>query len=184
MPNEVLRKVGDHILFAHEGVNPISSGLLTTNYTRYGIPLHDLANATSVQSAKADLGTRRAPAYNVTSAIHFATAPTAGAAVEYYWAPSTSTTVAVGNVGGVSGASGVYAGGPGGTDDAGVKQMQFIGQLACQAITASIQIGNIGTFSPASRAGSLVVKNECGQAVSTSVLNQQVLFEQVIDEVQ
>jgi hypothetical protein len=120
----------------------------------------------------------------VISVIHFATAPTAGAAVEYYWAPSTSTTADVGNVGGIAGVSGVYTGGTDGTAAGGVKQMQFIGQMACQAIGASIQVANVGVFSPASRAGSLVVLNNCGQTLSTDVSNQQVLFEPIIDEVQ
>ena len=184
MPNEVLRKVGDHLLFAHNNLNPVSSGILTTNYTACGIDMGAVATAGAVQSNKVDLGARRAPAFNVTSCIEFATAPTAGAAIEYYWAPATSSAAAVGNVGGVVGVSGVYAGGPGGTAAGGVRQMQFIGQMSCQAMANSIQIANIGVFSPASRFGSLVVKNECGQTLNSSRLNHQVLFEPVIDEVQ
>jgi hypothetical protein len=73
----------------------------------------------------------------------------------------------------------------GGTDDGGVKKVQFIGQLACEAVGSLVQIAFIGTFSPASRYGSLIIKNECGQTLFTTDGNEdQILLEPVIDEVQ
>jgi hypothetical protein len=183
MPNEVLRKSGDDILFGADAVNPSSIYVLSSTYTKVGLPLNGLATAASVQSDKVDLGARRAPAYNVDACIEFGVAPTAGNAVEFYWAPSTQSVAANGNPGGVVGASGAYVGGTGGTDDGGVNQLQMIGQLTAQAVS-NVQIANIGVFSPMHRYGTLVVKNECGQTLNSSPLHHQVLLEPVIDEVQ
>ena len=186
MPNEVLRKSGDCILFAKSTVNPTAANVLASSYTRYEIDLSGaVATASSRQSAKADLGVRRAPAYNVYACLEWGSAPTAGAAVEFYWAPSTSGTAGTGNTGGTSGADGAYTSQASGTDDGGVKKLQFIGQMACENVGSAVQIACSGTFSPSSRYGCLVVKNECGTTLNTvDAFEHQVLFEPVIDEVQ
>jgi hypothetical protein len=186
MPNEVLRKSGDCILFAKSTVAPGAANVLASTYTRYDLDLSaTVTTASSRQSAKADLGAKRAPAYNVYACIEFATAPTSGAAIEFYWAPSPVATAANGNTGGASGSDGAYTGPASGTDDGGVKKIQFIGQMACENIGNAVQIAFIGTFSPSSRYGSLIVKNECGQTLfTTDAYEHQVLFEPVIDEVQ
>lgn len=186
MPNEVLRKGGDCILLANSDVAPTAANVLAAQYTRYQLTIHGLTNAASRQSAKVDLGQRRAPAYNVIACIEFgASAPTAGAAIELYWAPSTSATAGTGNTGGTSGADAAYTSIGSGTDDGGVKKLQFIGQMACEAVANGVQIAFIGTFSPATRYGSLIIKNECGQTLFATDGNEcQILLEPVIDEVQ
>jgi len=185
MPNEVLRKSGDCFLFADSTYAPaLAANVLATAYTRVQHDFAGLANAASRQSTKADLGARRAPAFNVYAAIEFGTAPTAGSALEFYWAPSLSATAGTGNMGNTSGADGAYTSLAGGTDDAGVKRIQFIGQMSCEAVGSLVHLGYIGTFSPTTRYGSLIIKNECGQTLSSTKTSQGVLFEPVIDEVQ
>lgn len=188
MPNEVLRKAGDAFLFADSTVNPAAANVLASSRTLVQFDPAGLATGGMVQSTKVDLGVRRAPAYSVTMCLEMpSTAATAGAPIELYWAPSPSGTAGTANPGGVAGASGAYAGGTGGTDDGGVKQLQFIGQMACQNIasgTYAYQTAFIGVFSPAHRYGTLVIHNACGQTLSATKTNNQVLFEPIIDEVQ
>lgn len=185
MPNEVLRKVGDDIMFANSDISPSANNALSASYTRYQLTIHGLTNAASRQSAKADLGAKRAPAYSVMACIEFNTAPTAGAYIEFYWAPSRNATAAVGNAGGASGSDAAFTGVAGGTDDGGVKKCQFIGVLACEAVGSIVQIAHIGVFSPAERYGSLIIKNECGQTLfSTDGAECQIVFSPIIDEVQ
>jgi len=185
MPNEVLRKAGDNILFADSTYAPeVAANVLASAYTRVQHNVAGLTTAATRQSTKVDLGVRRAPAYNVHASFEFGTAPTAGAAIELYWSPSTSGTAGTGNMGDGSGADGAYTSIAGGTDDAGVKRMQFIGQMSCEAVASLVHKGYIGTFSPAGRYGQLLVKNECGQTLSATKTSHGVLFEPVIDEVQ
>lgn len=188
MPNEVLRKAGDVFLFADSTVNPAAANILASTRTLVQFDPAGLVTGGMVQSNKVDLGARRAPAYAVTMCLEMpSTAPVAGVPIELYWAPSPSGTAGTANPGGIAGASGTYVGGTGGTDDGGVKQLQFIGQMACQNIasaTYAYQTAFIGTFSPVHRYGTLVLHNASGYTLSATKTNNQVLFEPVIDEVQ
>ena len=62
--------------------------------TDVNMQLASVADDAARQSDKADLGAVRAKEYGVRAAIEFAATPTAGAVVEFYWAPSgtVSTT--------------------------------------------------------------------------------------------
>ena len=185
MPNEVLRKSGDNILFAHSDLAVENANwVLATASTLCLIDLHTLATTEVAQSDKIDLGVRRAPAYAIMACIEFATTP--GGTVDFYWAPSPSGTAAVANIAGLIGVHGTeYVGVTNSDAVEGVKLMQFIGQLAVLTAADAIQIGYIGTFSPAMRYGQLVVVNSSGQAIfTTDDKNNQILMQPIIDEVQ
>ena len=147
-------------------------------YSRtHTLNLKGLAAGTGArQSDKADLGVTRAQGYVVKSAIEFATAPTAGAPVEYYWSSSPSEHAASGNAGGydsaknpaVSGIDGAYN--PA-ADEAGLdewkQQLQFVGVLSPGADANTIQSKVINSyFTPAERYGQFIVKNDSGQTLA------------------
>lgn len=185
MPNEVLRKTGDQLCFRDStDFNPTAANDLTQSPTYVQLDLTSVANAAGRQSAKVDLGARRAPAYHVMAAFEIAATPTAGNLIELYWAPSPDATAANGNPGGVSGSDAAYAGYSANLA-ASVKQLQFIGAFVCTAqATGTIQVGVVGTFSPAERYGTLVVVNNSGAAMHNDAVEIHVVFDPVIDEVQ
>lgn len=190
MANEVLVKNGTRICFCVSGsLSPADSatdwrnGESVSNVT---LTLSAVANAAGRQSAKVDLGATRAPRYALFGAVDFTLeTPTAGATVDYYWAPSASSTQANGNVAGNSGADGAAPDGALGsiTLSEFILQCQYIGSLVVHD-GASVQNGYVGTFSPAERYGQLIVVNNSGDAFEADdVENHQVLLP-IIDEVQ
>jgi len=148
------------------------------------ITLASLADAAARQSAKVDLGTERAQVYKVRAAFEIAATPTAGDVIEIYWSPSSSSTAANGNAGGVSGADAAYAGYSANLA-ASVKQLDFIGNFICTAqASATVQVAEIGIFMPSERYGTLVVKNESGAALHSDDVEIHVVFDPIIPEVQ
>jgi hypothetical protein len=124
------------------------------------------ADGAGIQSAKCDLGAHWAPSYELKVALEMqvAAADLSGI-VFWYWAPSHSTTAAVGNPGGVSGSAGAYSGYSSDLTTA-VKQLVPIGPavLTDDAVD-SLQIVRVGILRPLDRFGTLVGRNACGQTI-------------------
>ena len=147
--------------------------------------LASVADTAGRQSDKADLGTDRAMTYQVTAAIEFASSGlTAGEVVEFYWAPSFSSTAATANPGGVSGSNSAYAGYSSNLIDS-VKQLDFIGYMSVTGqATTTVQIASIGILAPAERYGTLVVKNESGASLHSDDVEMHVVFDPIVNEIQ
>jgi hypothetical protein len=141
------------------------------------LDLTSVADGAARQSAKADLGASRDVAYLVIGVFELAATPTAGEFVELYWAPSSSGTAATANVMGVSGSDAAYAGL--GSDLANsVAGMQPIGVHKCTDDPTGTVQGSVvnAAFSPASRYGSVIVKNESGAAMHSDAVEMSVVL--------
>lgn len=186
--NEVHLKTPDsQVVFADVGgdFSPTSA-----NDLRQGTPttaqlsLASVSDGAARQSAKVDLGATRPTEYLVMAAFEFAATPTAGEAVELYWAASPDSTATNGNPGGVSGSDAAYSGYSSNLA-ASVKQLQLIGIFVCTAqATATVQQAIAGRFKPPTRYGSLVVKNESGAAFHSDDVECHVVFDPVVEDIQ
>ena len=152
--------------------------------TECQLSLASVADGAARQSAKVDLSADRAEYYHVRCAFELAATPTAGDIIELYWAPSQHATAANGNPGAVSGSDAAYSG-YSSSLAASVKQLIFIGAFICTAqATTTVQVGEVGIFSPPERYGSLVVKNESGAAFHSDDVESHVVFDPIIPESQ
>lgn len=145
-----------------------------------------LADTAGRQSDKVDLGATRARRFALFAAVDFTgETPTAGERVDYYWAPSTSSTQANGNVAGNSGADAAAPGGALGSITLAefLLQCQFIGSLIVHD-GAVVQNGFVGVFSPSTRYGQLIVVNESGDAFEADDVENHAVMVGIIDEVQ
>jgi hypothetical protein len=146
--------------------------------------LTSVTNNSYRQSAKVDLGAKRAVVYRVRAALEFATAPTAGNVVEFYWAPSPSPTAGTANPGNASGSDAAYTG-YSSNADASIKQCDFIGNFICTSqATGTIQVAEVGILCPSERYGSLIVKNASGATLMSDAVEMHVVFDPIIDEIQ
>lgn len=194
MPNEVLQKNGTQIRFFVSGsFSPADDG---TNWTRDGghtptdvdLTLASVADGVGAQSDKVDLGATRAARYRCFGCVDFTgEVPSAGATVDYYWMPSTSSTEGEGNVAGNSGIDATPA--PSGQVPSGMSVGQFaamgiyIGSLVCTD-DGNVQNGYVGEFSPPTRWGQLLVVNQSGDSFEADDDEMHQILEPVIDEVQ
>lgn len=154
--------------------------------TDFAITLASLANGGARQSIKADLGASFAPEYAVFGTVDFTgETPTQGLGVDYYWAPSTHATQANANVVGNDGADAAAAsGGLGSATAADMLAVSlFIGRLPTHD-GASVQNGYVGSFSPPSRYGQLVVLNSSGDAFEADDVEMHTVFNPLIDQIQ
>lgn len=189
MANEILQKVGGQIRFFVTGsFSPVD---IATNWT-IGTPtdvvltLAGVATSAARQSEKFDLGATRAATYEVLGCVDFTgETPVSAETVEYYWAPSTSTTQANGNVMGNSGADGDAPDGALGSVTLGefISACQFIGTLVIHNGSV-VQNGYVGRFSPSSRYGQLIVVNSSGDAFEDDDVEMHQVFNPIVDEVQ
>lgn len=147
------------------------------------LSLASVANGAYRQSAKVDLGENRAVWYKVRVAIELAATPTAGNAIDLYWAPSHSGTAGTGNAGNVSGSDAAYTG-YSSNAAAAVKQLEYIGSaIVTTQATGTIQVIEVqGLFSPTERYGSLVVLNGSGAAVHSDDVECHVVFDPYVVE--
>ncbi len=189
MANDVLQKVGTQIIFDVTG--SFSPADAATNWT-IGTPtdavltLSALANGAGRQSDKIDLGATRARQYEVLGCVDFTgETPTAGLTVDYYWAPSTSTTQASGNVAGNSGADGACPDGALGSITLAEFLLQciHIGSLTVHD-GAVVQNGKVGVFSPPGQYGQLIVVNNSGDALEADDVENHQVFNPIVDEIQ
>ena len=148
------------------------------------LTLNGLANNAYRQGAKVDLGALWAPVYKVRAALEFAATPTAGNAVEFYWAPSHNSTAQNGNPGGVSGVDAAYTG-YSANASASIRQLDFVGAFICTSMaTATIQQAEVGILMPGERYGSLVVFNDSGAAMHSDDVEWNIVLDPIVQEVQ
>lgn len=179
MANEILVKMGTPVCWADTAdYNAAGSGIARTHQ----LDLTSIADAAARQGAKADLGATRAARYAVVVGIEMNVAPAIGASVEFYWSQSYSGTAGTGNAGGCSGADAAYFAG----DEAEfAAQLIDLGNLPLTADADTvIQRACIGIFSPPTRYGQVIVKNEGGQAFEGDAVEMYVALIPIIDESQ
>jgi len=169
MANELLVKNNTQIRFGVSG--SFSPADDATNWTA-GSPtdvtltLSGVVNAAGRQSDKVSLGTPWAERFAVFGTVDFTgETPGASGTVDYWWAPSTSTTQANGNVAGNSGADGAAPAGALGSITLAqmLKQCIAIGSLYTHD-GASVQNGFVGWLEPPTQWGQLIVVNNSGDA--------------------
>lgn len=167
MATEFLVKDGTAIVFGVSGsFSPADAGTQWAAAITDVLTLSALADAAGRQSDKVDLGATRAPVYTVLGCVDFTgETPVAGELVSYYWAPSTNTTQANGNVAGNSGADAAAPGGALGSITLAefLDQCIFIGSLVVHD-GGVVQNGMVGIFAPPTRYGQLIVVNNSGDA--------------------
>jgi len=149
------------------------------------LTLSGVADDAGRQSDKMDLGANRAPRYDVHAAVDFTgETPTAGERVDVFWAPSTSTTQANGNVAGNSGADGAAPDGALGsiTLDEFLAQCVFVGSLIVHD-GAVVQNGHVGVFVPPTRYGQVVVVNRSGDVFEADNVEMAVWLTPIIDDI-
>lgn len=140
------------------------------------ITLASLGNGSYRQSAKIDLGTPFAQAYDVFIDSEHAATPTAGNTLDLWWSSSLSATAGTDNQGGTSGSDAAYTGYNADAANS-VKHLLFIGSMVLAArATSTVQKGYVGTFVPPTRYGSIVLLNGAGSAFHTSDANCQIRF--------
>lgn len=189
MANEVLQKVGTQVRFFVTG--SFSPADPATNWT-IGTPtdvvltLSAVASAAARQSSKADLGATRAAAYECLGCVDYTgETPSATGTIDYYWAPSTSTTAANGNVAGNSGIDGAAPDGALGSITLAefLKQCIYIGSLAVHD-GAVVQNGFVGILRPTGRYGQLIVVNNGGDAFEADDVEMHQVLTPIVDEIQ
>jgi len=194
MPNKVLRVepggTPDQIVFAdHAGdFSPTAANDLrdptSGNRTNVQMSAASLAASGYRQSAKTDLGALWAPMYNVRAAIEWTSTVDAAEGISVLWAPSQSPTAGTANPGGVSGSDASYTGYSANAADSS-KSLQFIGKTySTNQGTPTVQVFNVGTFSPPTRYGTLVLRNDADDAFHSDDVEIHVVFDPVLDEVQ
>lgn len=147
------------------------------------LTLASVANGAGRQSAKVDLTATRARQYALFGCVDFTDeTPTADKRIDYYWAPSTSSTQANGNVAGNSGADGAAPAGALGSITLAefLKQCFYIGALIIHD-GAVVQNGYVGTFSPPERYGQLIVVNESGDAFEADDVEMHQVMNPIVD---
>lgn len=189
MPNEVLQKVGTQIAcYVSGSYSPADSGtdFVIGTPTAVTLTLTSVADGAGRQSDKFDFGATRARRYEVLMAVDFTgETPTAGERVDVYYAPSTSTTQANGNVAGNSGADAAAPGGALGSITLAefLLQCHHIGSLVIHD-GAVVQNGPVGILSPTNRYGQIIVVNESGDAFEADAVEMGVFLTPIVDEVQ
>ena len=187
MANEILEKVGTQIVYAdHAGdFSPAAqTSLVQGSPTNRQLSLASVADTAGRESNKVDLGATRASKYSVMASFEFAATPVTGELVELYWAPSPDSNDANGNPMSIDGVDAAAPSGIGTLAEL-VAVCQFIGVFVCtNDATAAVQTAYIGTFSPAERYGTLIVKNESGAAFHSDDVECHVVLDPIITEVQ
>lgn len=154
--------------------------------TDFLLTLSGVADTAARQSDKFDLGANRAKFFELLATVDFTgELPTAGGRVDYYFAPSTSTTQANGNIAGNSGADDDAPGGTtGGTITLAefLKVCDFIGSLIIHD-GAEVQNGKVGVFSPSSRFGQIIVVNESGDVFEADDVEMHTVLNPMRDDV-
>ncbi len=164
-----------------------------TDWTMGGTPvngaltLSGLAAGSARQSIKIDIGALRASSYALFGCVDYTgeAAHVAGETIDYYWAPSTSTTTANGNTAGGSGTDAAAATGALGsiTEAEFMLQCMFIGSLVIHD-GGSVQNGFVGTFSPPTRYGQLIVHNNTTDAFEADNVEHCQVMNPIVTEIQ
>lgn len=183
LPDELVLQEGAQFCFAdHAGdFSPAAANdLRQGSETDAELELISLADDAARQSDKVDLTASRGPLFSVMAAIECAATPTAGATVDFYWAPSPDSVAANANPGGVSGSDAAYTGYSSNLDDS-LQALQFIGSMIVTAdATTTVQVGFIGSFMPTERYGTLIVVNRSGAALHSDDVEMHVILGEIV----
>lgn len=150
------------------------------------LSLSGVTNGAARQSTKVDLGAERAPEFEVLGCVDFTgETPVAGQTVDYYWAPSTHTTQANGNVAGNSGGDAVAPDGAVGPPTLAefLKMCDSIGSLVVHG-DAVVQNGWVGVFRSTSRYGQLILVNNSGGTFEADNVEAHQVFNPIIPDAQ
>jgi hypothetical protein len=187
--NEVLQKLGTQKRFCVSGsFSPAAGG---TNWTiatpdNVVLTLASLASGSARQSDKVDLGATRARAYELLGCVDFTgETPSATGQVDYYWAPSVSSTAATGNVAGNNGVDAACPGGALGSITLAefLKMCIYIGSLYTHD-GAVVQNGFVGILYPPGRYGQLIVVNNGGDVFENDDVENHQVLNPIVDEIQ
>ena len=188
MPTQILQISGQQFVFADHA---LAFAPTAVNDLRQGTPTNvqminsGTADDTARQSAKFDFGATRAAEYSLSVALEFAATPTAGERVDFFIAPSSDSTAANANPGGVAGADSAYAGYSANLD-AALLQLVYVGSLIVTTqITTTVQIGvDIGRYAPAERYGTLILVNRSAATLHVDAVENHLILTPIIDEAQ
>ena len=155
---------GTQLLFADHATDFGSAPTTAANSIVQGTPTDVQIDLTSVaasggarESDKFDFGATWDHLFEMDAVTEHAVAPSDGDTVDFYIGYTSNATAASGNPGNLTGSDAAY------TDTTGsLGQLQYVGSLVCTADT--INIGNVGSFTPLGRYGVLVVVNSADQA--------------------
>jgi len=190
MANEVLVKMGTPVCWADIGgdYSNTASGISGTHQMTFT----GLADGDMWQGAKADLTATRAAKYAVKCCFEWAVAPSAASyGIEVWWSSSYSATAGTGNDGGIesTGADADWDGIAGGAEaerDEYKRHLTFVGFFPGGLdATAIIQVATINpAFSPPTRYGFPIIKNDSGQALHSDDVEMYIALIPQVDEVQ
>lgn len=194
MPNELLQKTGDVYAFRVSGsYSPVDPGTdvvgsfsVTANVdlTQAG-----LTNGQGRQSDKVTLSNvKRGKRWACWAVVDYTgETPTAGASVDYYWLPSTSSVEGTGNI---AGNSGIDADAPGGALGS-ITLAEFIdaGALPIGSLIihdgSVVQNGFVGYLEDLpSPWGQMLVVNNGGDAFENDDVEMCVVLVEIVDELQ
>lgn len=191
MANEVLLKTGARqILFADHGTDFGAAPATAANSLIFGGTPTDVqidltgvaASGGARASAKATMSATSvwASMWSCDACLEFETAPTDGGHVDFYWAPSPSSTAGTGNPGGLTGSDEAH------TDTTGtLGQMMWIGSLIVR--NNVICIGHVGIITPPYEYGMLVLVNQADMALrstATAMDETHIVLTELITEIQ
>jgi len=165
MANEILVKQGTSKVWKNAGGD-------------YAITLASLANNAGRCGVKGDFGATFADRYAVTIEINMDAAPTAGTAVQLWWADSYDNTTFPG------GATGTDAAYKAAEEDEWAKQLRLIGILILTADADTVVQTQVFEFRPLTRYGCPVVINKGGQAFEGDEDSHKITFTPLIPESQ
>ena len=159
-----------------------SADLASGDFENATLTLSGVLDDAGRQSDKVDLGLVRPREWDLYGCVDLTgESPTAGATVEYYWAPSDSATQANSNTAGNSGADADAPGGavPSGlTLDEFLDQCIFIGALVVSN-DAAVFNAYVDRFAPPSRWGQLIVVNRTGDTFEADDVEAHQLLKPV-----
>jgi len=168
-------------VYSPTGLSDMSSGTPTVVDFTCDEGGTGLTDQTAVNSDQTDFGVNRPALFHVSSTLEWFAAVVAGVSVDFYWSPSSNSSVTAGNPGEPDGVDGLYS--PTGfTNEEGIQQMIYIGSHINNG-NIDTQTAFIGTFAMPQRYGQLVMFNDSGALlcgtddIETSVLFQGVQFE-------
>lgn len=166
LPDSVKITLGTSIVLANSGDYSDNQGFGSRTDQ---IDLTSLSAGAARQSAKIDFGADIDLEYALGAAIEFASAPSAGEAVDFYIGYSNSATAGTNNSAGLSGSDSAYTGYSANLDDS-LKQLSYLGTMVCTGqASPTVQIDtSVSTFTPKARYGSIVVVNNAGSAALNS----------------
>lgn len=137
------------------------------------------------QSDKVDFGASLDLEYVLASVMEFATAPTAGATVDFYISWSNESAAGSGNAGNASGADGPYTGYSANLSDS-LKQLQYVGShVATVQAAGTPQVDTaVATISPRARYGTIIVHNNTAVSLAADANEMAVRLTPLVTQIQ